>query len=421
MRIDFILTWKKVAAALVLAGLLGLLVSWSGIVSISAASGHLPPTRWFLGWTMENAVKRQSLLVEVPADLDLADPALIRRAAGHFATGCSPCHGAPGVAQSPVVEGMTPRPPRLEASIGHWDDRELFWIVENGIKYSGMPPWPAQRRDDEVWAQVAFLRALPYMSGETYAEIALGGGIVEGTLQTLGDGMVESALADCARCHGRDGLGRGSEEADGAFPIIAGQPKAYLYATLLAFREGRRESGFMEPPARRYEPAVLRTLAAHYARQPRPPYAMVAREDPAPADSGRGLLRRASVQDEAGHLEGAGTVFGLAVPLPAPGGPPGTRRSLLELGRRIALEGLRARKIPACESCHGIGDAPHAIYPYLAGQPEWYLSRHLELWRDGHRGGTSYAHVMSEIARHMIPEQIEAVSAWYAERPEQDR
>lgn len=400
MRINFILAWKKVAAALVVAGLVALLVSWSGIVSISAASGHLAPTRWFLGWTMENAVRRQSLLVEGPADLDLADPALIRRAAGHFATGCSPCHGAPGVAQSPVVEGMTPRPPRLEARIGRWDDRELFWIVKNGIKYSGMPPWPAQRRDDEVWAQVAFLRALPDMSGETYAEIALGGDALEGTLQTLRGGMVESALADCARCHGRDGLGPGSGEAEGAFPIIAGQPELYLYATLLAFREGRRESGLMEPPARRYEPAVLRELAAHYARQPRPPYAMAEREDPAPADSGQGLLRTASVQDEAGHLEGAGTVFGLGA---------------------SHWRGLRSRKIPSCESCHGIGGTPQAIYPYLAGQPEWYLSQHLEFWRDGHRGGTSYAHVMSEIARHMTPEQIEAVSAWCAQWPEQDR
>ena len=59
--------------------------------------------------------------------------------------------------------------------------------------------------------------------------------------------------------------------------------------------------------------------------------------------------------------------------------------------------------------------------PHARSQPEWYLSEHLGLWRDGRRGGTDYAHIMSEIAHHMTPEQIEAVPACYAERPEQDR
>ncbi|MAT65613.1 MAG: cytochrome C [Gammaproteobacteria bacterium] len=275
-RIRRLLTWKNITALLILATAGALAVSWLGLVSIAASSGHFAITRWFLGWTMENAVETQSMLAKMPKTIDLDDPTLVQRAAGHFATGCAGCHGAPGIPQSPVVNAMTPSPPRLEGKVAQWDNAELFWIVKYGLKYTGMPAWPAQDRDDEVWAQVAFLRALPAMAPEEYADIALGGGsgLAEVDLEAGGlgaaslNGIVEEALVDCARCHGLDGLGRGAGKAESAFPVIAGQPEAYLHATLLAFAQGRRDSGFMEPPATRYEADVLRRLARHYGKRP---------------------------------------------------------------------------------------------------------------------------------------------------------
>ncbi|WP_201722635.1 c-type cytochrome, partial [Sulfitobacter sp. HI0021] len=276
MRLGIVLTWKRFAGLLVL-GVAGvLLVGWSGLVSVAASSGHWPVTRWFLGWTLENAVATQSMAVERPEGLDLSDPALIQRSAGNYATSCAACHGAPGVRQSPVVANMVPSPPRLKDSVVDWSDEELFWIVKNGFKYTGMPAWPAQDRDDEVWAQVAFLRALPDMTAAAYADLALGGGAVDDDLEAGGqalaalDGIFENTLENCARCHGRDGLGRGQGAASGAFPIIAGQPAPYLFATLQAFAQGRRESGFMQPPASRYDAQTLAGLAEYFARQPGP-------------------------------------------------------------------------------------------------------------------------------------------------------
>ncbi|MBC8130249.1 MAG: cytochrome C, partial [Rhizobiaceae bacterium] len=97
MRIAFTLTWKVVVGALFAAVFLALAVSWSGLVSIAASSGHFAPVEWFLHWTMRNAVATQSAAIELPEDVDLSDASLVQRAAGHFATGCAPCHGAPGV------------------------------------------------------------------------------------------------------------------------------------------------------------------------------------------------------------------------------------------------------------------------------------------------------------------------------------
>jgi cytochrome c553 len=435
MRLKIVLTWKRLAG-LVLAGVAGaLLFSWMGLVSIAASSGHFAVTGWFLHWTMQNAVRTQSLAVEMPEDLDLGDPALVRRAAGHFATGCAPCHGGPGVPQSPVVRSMTPMPPRLEGNVSEWSDRELFWIVKHGIKYSGMPAWPGEARDDEVWAQVAFLRALPEMSRERYAALALGVGQASGTIEAgsdttaAPDASVEPALVDCARCHGRDGLGSGAGEGKGggAFPIIAGQSEAYLWATLDAYASGRRESGFMEPPSSRYGPDVRRALARHYARQPgldgktaeeaHLGQDVTGRTSSAGSEGETDRLPPDDRQDIAGRLEGDARVLSFMVPALSAAGPPEGRDDLLRLGSHIAHRGIPAQKVPACESCHGAAETKrNPAYPLIAGQPEWYLRNHLVLWQRGKRGGTNYAHLMDRIARQMTGEQIIAVAAWYAEQ-----
>jgi hypothetical protein len=70
---------------------------------------------------------------------------------------------------------MLPSPPDLSTAVRDWRDRELFWIVKHGIKYTGMPAWVAAQRDDEVWAIVAFLRRLPTLDAAGYRELALGG------------------------------------------------------------------------------------------------------------------------------------------------------------------------------------------------------------------------------------------------------
>ena len=74
------------------------------------------------------------------------------------------------------------------------------------------------------------------------------------------------------------------------------------------------------------------------------------------------------------HTRTSWAFFGLVLragPVAAAAGPPTGRGELLELGQRIALEGIGSRKIPACPSCHGDADrARNPYYPYLSGQLE---------------------------------------------------
>lgn len=375
-RVDFVVTPMRAALAAAAVAIGALAFGWSGLFNVAATSGHWPVTDWFLHYVMINSVKTRTLAVETPGDL--GDPALVARGAGHFASGCAGCHGAPGRKRSPVIREMVPTAPSLDEKVPTWEAKHLFWIVKNGVKYAGMPAWvSAEEREDEAWAVTAFLLKLPGMSPEEYRALAFGAE-TDGTANAFtavlpeppGQKPREDVLADCARCHGRDGSGRDNA----AFPVIAGQSDAYLLDALKAYADGERHSGVMATAAARVPDAELKALAAHYAAQP-----------PATAKG--------------------------AAPLDP---------ALVTAGEKIAREGVRATGTPACASCHGPSPtAANLAYPRLAGQHAAYLETQLHLWEKEHdsRGGGPFAGIMRKIAFGMTPADIRAVSAYYASLP----
>ena len=147
------------------------LLAWSGIYNVAASTGHWAVVDWFLAFGMRNSVELRANAITAPA---LENPDLVRLGAAHFHGGCAFCHGAPGIPVSPIARQMLPSPPHLATSMRPWTDEELFWIVQHGIKYTGMPGWVALERTDEVWAIVAFLKRLPQLDAESYRGLALG-------------------------------------------------------------------------------------------------------------------------------------------------------------------------------------------------------------------------------------------------------
>ena len=62
-------------------------------------------------------------------------------------------------------EGMNPDPPDLKDVAGDTEPAELFWVIKNGIKMTGMPSFGKIGMDDkEIWSVVAFIRKLPTVS-----------------------------------------------------------------------------------------------------------------------------------------------------------------------------------------------------------------------------------------------------------------
>ncbi len=81
---------------------------------------------------------------------------------------CIICHSAPGKERKAISKGMRPEPPNLAETSKRWTTTQLFWIVKNGIKLTGMPAFGATHGDDEIWNIVGFVRLLPEMSADTF-------------------------------------------------------------------------------------------------------------------------------------------------------------------------------------------------------------------------------------------------------------
>ena len=354
--------WRALIGVIVAAAAGGFAVTASGVIPIKASSRHWAATEWLLHFAMRRSVATHALLApQPPRDFDTA--AMVLRGAGHFETGCRPCHGGPKEDLPPIPHAMTPQPPELSSRIQSWSARELFYIVKHGVKFTGMPAWPASGRDDEVWAMVAFLRRMPALDAAGY-EALVHGGSSSFTELSGRDVAAESppriVAERCARCHGMDGTG----PREGAFPKLAGQRLRYLEHAMEAYATGRRFSGIMQPIAAGLQ-AHDRDAALRY-------YAGLSPVTPAPPVS------EAAIR-----------------------------------GARIAALGVANDEIPSCNTCHANADANDA-YPRLTGQYRDYIMNQLTLLKSRARGGSDLVHIMRAFVDRLEPAHIEDLAEYYA-------
>lgn len=349
---------KELAILVMALGVIGLIVLVSGVFPIKASSGHWAITRWLLDFASDRSVAFHSTGINVPP---LDEPGMVTLGAATYESNCVFCHGQPGEEQPPVAKGMTPTPPMLDESISDKNSRELFYIVKHGIKFAGMPAWPTQKRDDEIWPMIAFLHELPAMDNATYRKH-----IQPTDAENVDAAKIVSVVIEhCAACHAVDGSGKAGMRV----PILAGQSEAYLHESLKAYRSGDRVSGIMMPISHRLTDSEIDSLATYFSKLP-----------PTIRSSQTGL-------DE----------------------------DTIATGQQLAQTGDAAEKIPSCVDCHG----PRMIirsdeYPSLAGQPVWYLERQLELFAKRIRGGGDNASLMHPIADKVNANQRKALAAFYA-------
>lgn len=166
-------------AAGLLAGLTGLAVVEFGLFDARASTPHDPFTAWATHTTMIHAAKKGASQI---AALPPITPDQVRAGFVLYDADCASCHGAPGIARAQWVDGMNPSPPFLVDAPRHWSRAELFWIVKNGVKMTGMPSWGAVRTDAQVWAVVAFVEAMPYVGPTDYARMRSAAGASRGAL-----------------------------------------------------------------------------------------------------------------------------------------------------------------------------------------------------------------------------------------------
>lgn len=104
-----------------------------------------------------------------------ASAASIADGLAHFADHCAVCHGADGSGDAAVGRGLFPRAPDMRAAATQrLTDGELFYVIENGIRFTGMPAFATGTTEGEAasWRLVHFLRQLPRLSEEQRDAIA---------------------------------------------------------------------------------------------------------------------------------------------------------------------------------------------------------------------------------------------------------
>jgi cytochrome c553 len=151
-----------------------------------------------------------------------------------------------------------------------------------------------------------------------------------------GDGdLIKRAVHVCAACHGE-----GGRSTNAAFPHLAGQQPLYFIAQLRAFRDQKRSEldsqAYMWGVSALLDDHAIKGLAEHYAAQP----------------AAKGVRKGQMTNQPAREAA----------------------------GRRIFFDGIAARGVRACASCHGDRAEGEAAFPRLAGQHADYLQRQLALF-----------------------------------------
>jgi cytochrome c553 len=184
----------------------------------------------------------------------------------------------------------------------------------------------------------------------------------------------------CFACHGENGT-----SVAPIFPRLAGQRVDYLYHRLLTFKRASAKDPYyskspMTAMAVPLSDSDMRNLAAFFASQ-----------KPQPAAS--------------------------TTPAINPGPTP-------EKGERLFQTGDPVKGIPPCQGCHGVearGTAvdkgPYLVYPVLRGQYSPYLISRLASFRMGLPHDTTSDFIMSNVARTLDDDSLQAIAAWLSSLP----
>ena len=95
----------------------------------------------------------------------VATPELLAEARRHFADHCAGCHGNDGSGNTRLGQGLFPQAPDMrKAETQNLTDGETYYIIHNGVRFTGMLAWGADGPDEDSWKLVLFVRHLSQLT-----------------------------------------------------------------------------------------------------------------------------------------------------------------------------------------------------------------------------------------------------------------
>ena len=154
-------------------GVLAVLAIQGLAVSVIVARAH--------GWSaraepsrMEQWVARRARDAAMPAEArNQANPVpntaeVLADARAHWADHCASCHANDGSGDSLMGKRLYPPAPDMRGpATQNLTDGELFYVIQNGVRLTGMPAWGGSDHDaEDTWKLVHFIRHLPALATE---------------------------------------------------------------------------------------------------------------------------------------------------------------------------------------------------------------------------------------------------------------
>ncbi|MGH9443277.1 MAG: c-type cytochrome [Thermoanaerobaculia bacterium] len=103
------------------------------------------------------------------------DPGAAAVGMAHYKENCLDCHGARDIESEEFAKGLNPAPPMLDMrGTQKMSDGELFWIISNGFRMTGMPAFSPTHSEAEIWKIVAFVHHLPKLTDAEVAKLKEG-------------------------------------------------------------------------------------------------------------------------------------------------------------------------------------------------------------------------------------------------------
>lgn len=144
-------------AILGLAAIAAAVTVQNGWYNVSAIVQHWQPIYSLTEYTVKKSVQHRAEGIVAPRLGD--DMALRGREV--YRTNCLECHGAPGISPGDPGKSMQPLPTPPVVFAQRWKPEEIYWIIQNGIKMTGMPAWEYRLPEKDIWDLVAYLAVLP--------------------------------------------------------------------------------------------------------------------------------------------------------------------------------------------------------------------------------------------------------------------
>lgn len=171
MRRPALLIPLTVAMVVTFFGLGLVAFAYSGAVNVAASEDYLPGAKWFFDTVSDNSIKAQAeesaQRGEIAAPAQVTD-AMLRTGASEYQGMCVPCHGTPGGARGEFGQGMKPEPPDLAHVAREMELHEVFWVLNHGIRHTGMPAFGSSHSSEDLWAIATFVERFDEMTPAQY-------------------------------------------------------------------------------------------------------------------------------------------------------------------------------------------------------------------------------------------------------------